>query len=163
MHSSSVFKSYLPESNHKTEQELKSEEFNRKQIINSSREHYERIEHGFEQAKVSGQFRDYSAQNLRQPAQVEPAATPLPKPSSSELVKESPTTLNQHYRRETGHLRSSSRSPHLGDAPGASHTSIRPTRGEERTIENPSSSYALRNRSRDGSASLERSKSPQCS
>ena len=132
------------------------------------------IEQGFEQAKVSGQFRDYSAQNLRQPWHAEPASTPLQKPastplqvpSSSDLVKDSPGTLNQHYKRETSHLRhstSNSRSPHLVDAAGVSHASIRPTRGDDRTIENPSSSYALRNRSRDGSASLERSKSPQCS
>jgi len=45
---------------------------------------------------------------------------------------------------------------------GVSHVSHQPTRGDDRTADKPSS-CALRNRSREGSASLERSKSPQCS
>ena len=79
--------------------------------------------------------------------------------------------MNHRYRRETEHLSNvhtntrDERSPHRYSQGANSLVSNNPTRGgeEHRTIENHSS-YALRNRSRDGSAiSLERSKSPQFS
>ena len=146
----SALRNYLPPLNDKTDQELKSEEFNRKQIIDSSRENYHQ---SYEKAQLHGQFRVYRGNdrrehNSRNAAENTHSFNPInhqPSPDSrkpqpeatpqSSLLDSQASILAERHRNHALRNRSGSNSQSRSKSPSQASNIIRRKYSQMRTLD----------------------------